>query len=98
MDKETQTMKLLLLTLITTFSLAWDCSNITHKNKDYQVDELCRRAASYQTMEVISAIQQRENINFTTANATDRSTIASTTMRNAEECYITCLKSNSKRY
>ena len=91
-------MKLFLLTLITTFSLAWDCSNITYKNKDYQVDELCRRAASYTTMEAVSALQHRENINFTTANESDRSTISKTVMRNSEECYLTCLKSNAKRY
>ena len=91
-------MKLLILSLLTTFSLAWDCSNIRHENKDYKVDELCRRAASYTTLEAVSLLQQRENINFTTANTSDRSTIAKTVMNNAEECYLTCLKSNAKRY
>lgn len=91
-------MKYLLLLLLGTSLFAWDCSTIKHTNKDLTVDHLCRRAAAYHTMDAISTVQHREGINFVTANTSTREIISSTILRNAEECYITCLKSNSQRY
>ena len=91
-------MKFLPLLLLTTSIFAWDCSTVKHTNKDLPVDHLCRRAASYHTMDTISTLQHRENINFSTSNSSTREVISSAILRNAEECYITCLKSNSQRY
>lgn len=84
-------MKKLILLCLAASVYAWDCSWV-EKKSNYSDEELCRRAASYETALNMDRFRIGAGKGFTELSDRVRTEVSGTMLDYSEQCYQTCLK------